>query len=217
MEEIVLKATPRDITGKQVKVMRRQGQLPAVLYGVGVQPTSIVLDLRETSRILSQTGTSALITLELEGKRIKVLIRERQRNPIGGVLRHLDFHAISMVQKLRIEVPVLLVGESPAVTEKDGVLVQSSEKVTVECLPADIPENVTGDISGLTDIGNALYVRDLIIPANATLVTDPDEMVANVSFQAAEEVEEVVEEVVEETEPEVIERGKIDDAEEASE
>jgi large subunit ribosomal protein L25 len=218
MEETVLKATHRTLIGKQVSQLRRQGQLPAVLYGVGLEPTPIALDHRETARILSHTAASTLITLDLEGKRHKVLIRERQRTPVGGVLRHLDFHAVSMVQKLKIDVPVVLTGEAPAVAEHEGILFQSTETVTVECLPGDIPENLTADLSELKEIGDAIYVRDLEVPDNVTLISNPDDVIANVTFQAAEEIEEVVvEEVVEETEPELVERGKRDEDEEAAE
>jgi large subunit ribosomal protein L25 len=219
MEEIVLKATHRDVIGKQVKVLRNQGQLPAVLYGVGLEPTPIVLDMRETSRILAHTPTSALVNLELDGKRHKVLIRERQRNPILGSLRHLDFHAVSMQQRLRIDVPVVLVGEAPAVKIEGVLLVQATETLTVECLPGDIPDNLSVDATVLHEVGDAIYVRDLKAPANVTIYTGPDELVANVIYQAVEEVEEAVveEEVDEDAEPEIIERGKRDgdEAEEA--
>jgi large subunit ribosomal protein L25 len=215
MEEIVLKATLRNVIGKQVKVLRNQGQLPAVLYGVGLEPTPIILDMRETSRILAQTPTSALITLELDGKRHKVLIRERQRNPLLGSLRHLDFHAVSMVQRLRIDVPVVLVGEAPAADAEGVLLVQATETLMVECLPGDIPDNISVDVSGLTEVGSAIYVRDIEPPANVSIYTGPDELIANVIFQAVEEVEEEVveEEIDEDAEPEVIERGKRDEDE----
>lgn len=214
MEETVLKATRRNVIGKQVSQLRREGQLPAILYGVGLEPTPLILDLKETSRILASTPTSALVNLEVDGKRHKVLIRERQRNPILGSLRHLDFHAVSMEQKLRIDVPVVLVGDAPAAEEEGLLLVQASETLTVECLPGDIPDNLSVDVSGLVQAGDAIYVRDIQAPANVVIYTGPDELIANVVFQAVEEVEEeVVEEEFEEAEPEVIERGKRDDEE----
>jgi large subunit ribosomal protein L25 len=208
MEEVVLKATRRDVIGKHVKVLLREGQLPAVLYGAGVDPTPIALNLKETSRLLTNLSPSALIALEVDGNRHMVLIREKQRNIMLGTLRHIDFLAVSMKKLLKMSIQIVMTGESEAVENQTGVLVTDMDSVEVESLPGNLPENIKVDISPLKEVGDSVYVRDLVVPENVTILAGPDEVVAHINALAAEEVTEAVEEEVDETEPEVIERGK---------
>ena len=210
MEEIVLKATHRSLLGKQVKAMRREGKLPAVIYGHHIDPVSIVLDLRETSRSLMGLAPSALVTVDVEGEKHKALVREKQRNKITGILLHVDFLAVSMTEKLRAQVYIEVTGVAPAIKEFSGVLVTGTDEVEVECLPQDLPERILADTSGLLKIGDGIYVRDLAVPEGVKILAEPDTMVALITAQAAveEEVAPVVEEVVAEGEPEVIEHGK---------
>jgi large subunit ribosomal protein L25 len=205
MEEIVLKAERRTVIGKQVKALRRAGKLPAVIYGHHIAPVAISLDARDTGRTLAGVSGSHLITIDLEGERLTTLVRDKQRNPIRGHLTHIDFLAVSMTEKLRTSVAIELHGEAPAVKELDGVLVKGLEEVEVECLPADLPESIVVDISSLKAIGDAIYVRDLVLPAAVEVLEDADEMIVLVTAQAAEEVEEVAAAAAE---PEVIEKGK---------
>jgi large subunit ribosomal protein L25 len=215
MEEIVLKANRRTVLGKQVKAIRREGQLPAVIYGHNIQPISIVLDLRDTSRSLQGIAPSALVTVDVEGELHRALVREKQRNKISGVLLHVDFLAVSMTEKLRAQVYIEVVGLSPAIKDFNGVLMTGLDELEVECLPNDLPERITADVSNLLKIGDGIYVRDLIVPKDVKILEEPDTMVALITSQAAEEEEvaPVVEEVVGE-EPEVIEHGKKEEEEE---
>jgi large subunit ribosomal protein L25 len=213
MEEVTIKAVKREVTGKQVKALRRQGLLPAVLYGRNFPPTPISLDLRDASHTLSHMTTSALVTVVLDGEKHLALVRERQRDFIRGTLKHIDFQVVSMKEKLRTSVSVVMVGESPAVTDFNGVLVTGLDEVEVECFPQDLPERIMADVSGLKQIGDAIYVRNLVISEKVEVLEDPNEVVVVVTAQAAEEVEEVVvEEVV--AEPELIEKGKKEEEEE---
>jgi large subunit ribosomal protein L25 len=205
MEEIVLNAKRREVIGKQVKALRRQGELPAVIYGRKKEPIAITLNLREASRILPGLSSSHLITVNVDGDRHTTLVREKQRHPVRGDLIHIDFLAVSMTEKLRASVPLAFEGLSPAVDEKDGILVTSLEQVEVESLPRNLPERIMVDISGLQNISDAIYVRDLLVPKGVEVLTNPDEMVVVVTAPAAEEVEELGEAAAE---PEVIERGK---------
>lgn len=216
MEEIVVKANRRDIIGKQVKALRRSGKLPAVIYGHAIEPTPIVLDLREATRLLNTLAPSALVTLEMDGDRHMTLIREKQRDFIYGTLKHIDFQIVSALEKLRVPVTINVEGESPAVKDFNGVLVNGLEEVEVECFPQDLPDHLTVNISKLVKIGDGLYVRDIVPPANVQILEDPNEMVVLVTGQAAEEVEEVVV-VPEGEEPEVIEKGKKEEEEEEEE
>jgi len=218
MDEVVLKADRRTVLGKQVKAIRREGKLPAVIYGHHIDPISIVMDLRDTSRSLTGLAPSALVTVDVEGTPHKALVKEKQRNKITGTLLHVDFLAVSMTEKLRSQVYMEIVGLAPAIKDFDGVLVTGSDEVEVECLPQDLPERIVVDVSGLLKIGDGIYIRDLTVPEGVKVLDDPDTMVALITAQAAveEEVAPVVEEVVTE-EPEVIEHGKKEEEEEEEE
>jgi large subunit ribosomal protein L25 len=216
MEQIVVKATHREVIGKQVRALRRAGKLPAILYGSGVEPTPILLDMREATRSLAHLPTSALVSVELDGERHLALVREKQRDFIVGTLKHIDFQAVSMKETLRVDVALQLTGESSAVKDFNGVLVTGMEEVEVECFPQDLPESIVVDISSLKKIGDGLYVRDIVPPPNVVIRESPDEMIVLVTAQAAEEVEAVaaVEVVEAGAEPEVIEKGKKEEEEE---
>lgn len=212
MEEIVLNAERRTVVGKQVKALRREGKLPAVVYGHHLEALPITLDAREASRVLAGITSSHLISINVQGDLHTALVREKQRHPVRGDLMHVDFLAVSMTEKLRTMVVIQLEGEAPAVKEKDGLLVTGVEELEVECLPADLPERIVVDISNLTDIGDTIYVRDVQLPPSVEVLTDPDEMVVLVTAPVTEEVEEV--EVEGAPEPEVIEKGKREEEEE---
>jgi large subunit ribosomal protein L25 len=215
MEEVVLKANRRNILGKQVKAIRREGKLPAVIYGHYIDPISIEMDLRDTSKRLTGLAPSALVTVEVEGTPHRALVREKQRNKITGILLHVDFLEVSMKEKLRSQVYMEITGLAPAIKDFSGVLVTGSDEIEVECLPQDLPERIIVDVSGLMKIGDGIYVRDLAVPEGVKILQDPDTMVALIAAQAAveEEVAPVVEEVVTE-EPEIIEHGKKEEEEE---
>jgi large subunit ribosomal protein L25 len=123
MEKVVLKASRRTVTGKQVGVLRRQGQLPAVLYGHHFDTTAVSLDLHTTSISLSGLSRSSLVYIDLEGNEHAALVREKQRDFIRGTLKHIDFQVVSLTEKIRAKVPVELKGISPAVKDLNGVVV----------------------------------------------------------------------------------------------
>lgn len=206
MENITIEATKREVIGKKVKALRREGKLPAIVYGHKFSPLPILLDYRQTSRSLAGVSSSQLIELNVDGQKIPVLVRERQHHPISGNLLHIDFLAVSMTETLRAFVPIDFEGEAPAVKDFGGIVVTGLEEVEVECLPKDLPEKITVDLSKLGNIGDGIYVRDLVVPAGVEVLSDGDEMVVLITAPEAEE--EAVEEEVEEGEPEVIEKGK---------
>lgn len=206
MEKVVLHATLRSVTGKQVGVLRREGKLPAIMYGYQVEPTPIVLDLREATRLLHGLTGSSVVTVEVDGKENSVLVREKQRDFIRGTLLHVDFLVISMTTKIRTDVAVEIVGLSPAVKDFNGVVTTGVSKVEVEALPQYLPERFIVDISHLAKIGDSIHVRDLPVLENVEVLEDGDEMIVNITAEAAEEAAEEV--VASAEEPEVIEKGK---------
>ncbi len=214
MSENVLKASPRTVVGKQVRALRRQGLVPAVLYGAGTEPRPLQMALRETTRALAHTSGATLFDLTVDGETHKVLVRETQRHTIRGELQHIDFLKVAMDQVIRTEVPIELVGEAPAVRTLGGILVTGVSEIEVEALPADLPDRIKVDLEVLAKIDDSLTVGDLFLGKGVKVLTPPDEQIAHVIFQAAEVVEEEVKEaVVAEAEPEVITRGKKEEEE----
>ena len=210
MEEVVIKAKPRAVKGKQVKVMRRTGELPAVLYGRSLDhPISVTLNMREASRVLPTITSSHLVIIDVDGERYPALVKERQRHPVHSGLLHVDFLVVSMTEKLRTNVVIVLEGDSPAVKNFNGVVMLNLEKIEVECLPGDMPERMVVNISNLRNIGDAVYVRDLKLPDTVEVLTNLDETVVVVTAQAGEEGAAVSLEGA--FEPEVIEKGKKED------
>jgi len=217
MEEVFLQASKRDVIGKQVKTLRREGVLPGIVYGRGISSIPISLNAHNANQILSAITSSSLIDLEIDGEKHTTLVREKQRDPVTGIVLHIDFYEVSMTEKLQTNVMLEFQGESPAVKELMGVLVTVLESLEIECLPQDLPDRIVADLSTLEEIGDSLYVRDILLPPNIELITDIDGLVVVISAPAVEEIEEVEEIEITEEEPEVIERGKEEEVEEAGE
>jgi large subunit ribosomal protein L25 len=204
-----LAATPRTVTGKQVGQLRRQGILPAVIYGPGTQPQSIQLNTREASKVLRRVHGAELIDLELEGQTRKVLVHDLQRDAIRGDFLHADLYVVDMARPIRVHLPIHLVGASPAVVSLSGILVRGIADLEVECLPGDLIKQVEADLGVLKEIGNSLHVRDLTLPSTIKVLTDPDEQVARVTYQAKEE--DLSTPTTATSEVEVIEKGKLEE------
>jgi large subunit ribosomal protein L25 len=216
MEKVVLEATKRDVVGKQVKALRRQGKLPAVIYGRHTDPININLDAHSASLSLGKLSSSSLVTIKLDGTEHIALVRERQRDYIKNRLLHVDFLAVSLAEKLRTAVSIRFVGVSPAVKDFNAVLVHNLEQIEVECLPGDLPERIDVDISVLERPGEGIRLRDVQVSDKVRLLGDPDTMVAVATFAKVEEEAPVagVEAVAAptEAEPEIsVERGKKED------
>lgn len=212
-----IKAEKRSVIGKQVKGLRREGKVPAVVYGAGLEPTAIELRSREAERALARVSGATLMDLELDGVTHKVLVREIQRHSIRRDLRHVDFLKVAMDQVIRAEVPIELLGEAPAVKTLGGVLVTGVQAIEVEALPADLPDRVTVSIEGLEKIDDKISVGDLAIGKGVRILTPAEDVVARVIYQVAEVLEEPTEAVAVAAEPEVIARKKEEEGEEGEE
>jgi large subunit ribosomal protein L25 len=219
MEKVVLKATKREVTGKQVNALRRSGKLPAVIYGRRTEPIAIALDAHGAGLALDKVGSSSLITVDVDGTEYPALVRERQRDYIKGTLKHVDFLAVSLTEKIRAEVRIEVTGTSPAVKDLNAVLVTGLHSLSVECLPTDLPDRIVVDISVLAQVGDGIHVSDLQVPEKVRVLDDLDEMVVVATYAKEEAVEEVVAPVegviageAEAGEPELsVERGKKED------
>ncbi|MFL7893871.1 MAG: 50S ribosomal protein L25 [Anaerolineales bacterium] len=216
MEEIVFEANRREVIGKNVKKLRRNGLLPAVVYGHSIEPVSISLNYKEASKTLDSISPSALVVLDIDGEKHYTLVRDKQRNPVRRTIIHVDFQAVSLTETVRADVTVNLIGEAPAVETYLGILVPSLEQLSIECVPTNLPDRIDVDLSGLTEIGDSILVSDIIAPEGVEILNDPDEVVVVVIAQAAEEEEEEEElelELEEGVEPEMVERGKREEEE----
>lgn len=208
MEKVILKVQPRTVVGKQVRALRRQGNLPGILYGHRIKPTPIQMEAHQATLILSKLTSSSLVTVELDGKEYPTLVREKQRNYIKGNLLHVDFQVVSLTEKIRTNVSIELTGTAPAVKEFNAVIVSNLTELEIECLPQDLPERVVVDISIIEELGDGVFVRDITISEDVEILSDPDEVIVIATAAKEEEIEEEIEEVEEEEEPEVIEKGK---------
>ena len=205
MEKFVLKATKREALGRQVGALRRAGKLPAVLYGHGIKSTPIMLDAHEATLRLSHLTSSSLVMVDLDGTEYPALVREKQRDYIKNRLLHLDFQVISMTEKVTTKVGIELTGTAPAVKAFNAVIITVLNELEVECMPQDLPARVVLDISGLTEIGAGIHVRDVVISDQVKILDDPAEMIvvatATREEKAVEEAPAEEEAAPEESEP----------------
>lgn len=201
---IQLDATKRTITGKQVKQLRNEGFVPAIVYGPDTEPISLTIDKRELRQVLLDAGGTQIIEINVDGEVIPTLAREVQRTALGGDILHVDFYQVSMNRAIRAEVPILLVGDNEMVNTGAAVLMQGLNTLTVEALPADLPPAIEVDVSSLEEIGDTIVVADLSLAAGATAIDDDTELVAKIDYpRVVEEEEEEEEELLFEEAPEV--------------
>jgi large subunit ribosomal protein L25 len=186
-----LRAEPRSIVGKKVRFLRRQGIVPGNIYGHAAS-SAIQVAARDLENTIRRAGRTQLVTLDVTGgDSTTVLVKGWQRHPYKGNLLHVDFFRVLMTETLRIDVPIRLIGEAPAVKLTGGTPFQSQATLSVECLPGDIPESIEVDISGLAEVDASIFVRDLVVAAGLTVLTDGDEQVVKIMAPTVElEVEE---------------------------
>ena len=217
MNEVSLTARKREETGKKIaKRFRREGRLPAVIYGGGEEPTPLTLDHRKFETFLRQhRGESVVINLEVEGGEAKkALLRDIQRDYIKNSVIHADFQQILMTDRITTTVSLVLTGDPVGVKRDGGVLEQALREVEIQCLASEIPEHLEVDVADMI-IGETLHISDLTFE-NVDINTDGGVSVVSVLAPMAEEVVEEEEERPDQEEPEIIGRGQ-DDEEEAEE
>jgi len=193
VKKIELQATKRDVLGKKVKLLRRQGIIPVHLFGHNVKSLALQCEAVELQRVLSQAGKTRLISLEIDkGKSPEtVVVREVQRDSLTEGLLHVDLYQVRITERIRVEVPIVPVGEAPALKSKENMLLQELNSLTIECLPNEIPPNVKVDLSSLTEAEQAIRVGDITLAEGITILNDRGLVVVKIGSRRREEVEEV--------------------------
>ncbi len=183
-----LVAQRREVTGKKVAVLRRAGQLPAVVYGHGHASEPIVVDAREFATLRRHVGRNALVDLKVGSERATpVLLHAVQEDPRSRAVIHADFFVVTMTEEMTVEVGIVIVGEASAIDKLGGTLLHLRETVQVRALPADLPPGLELDISSLDSFEAMLHVSDLQLPERVTLVTDGHEPLVRVQAPRVEE------------------------------
>lgn len=213
-EEIQLSVKPREIVGKQVRALRREGWIPLVIYGAHVQPRHMQAEERALRAVISKAGQNRLIRLDTgDGGQHVVITREIQREPISGNFWHIDFMEISLTEKMDIDIPVVLQGVPPLIKSGEGLLIHGLESVAVRVLPTDLIPEIVVDVSNLVNLNDAVHVADLKLGDKIEILTSGEEMLAKL-IPVKEEVV-AAEAPVATAEVEVVSKGKKEEEGEA--
>lgn len=205
-------ASKRDVLGKKVRFLRRKGLTPANVYGANMESVPLQIETSLLEQLIAGVGRNALVTLRIDGKRRVAMIRDIDRDALTDVLLHVGFFQVEMTHKVRVDVPIVFIGESPVEKISRLMLLHNISVLQVEALPSDLPRNIEVDISQLVEANQAIHVRDVQVSEGVDVLTDPDDVVvqvmeSRVEVEAeeilAEEVEAEVEEVEEGAPPEV--------------
>jgi len=191
---MILTATKRSKTDR-LALIRNNGMIPAVVYGVQVENTMISVPSVDFEKILKIAGESSTIVLELKGvgvsKKIDVLIHDIQVDPVKGFPIHIDFLAIDMNKLIKVSIPIEFIGLAPAEKDNLGVMVKVLHEIEIEALPKDLPHNVTVDVSVLLTLNDQIHVKDIVLPKGVSMKTNKEEVVALIGAIKEEPVEEV--------------------------
>jgi len=211
MEHIELQANTREVLGKKVRFLRRQGVIPAHLFGHGVKSVALQCDVVQLQNVLAQAGMTRLISLKLDKakKPRNVVVREVQLDHQTGKLIHVDFYQLRMEEKIRVDVPIILVGEAPALKSKENMLSQELSSLSIECLPDQIPAHIGVDLSSLTEVGQSIRVKDIVLDEKIAVLNGSEVLVVRVSLRSRERAEEEVAVAAEEVVAEVSEAAPV--------
>jgi large subunit ribosomal protein L25 len=188
MDKISLEAKTRDVLGRKTNKGRREGLIPAVVYGKGISGTNIWVKMLDFKRLIKKSGESTVIDLRIDEKDNRnVLIYDTQKDPVKDSYIHIDFFQVRMDEEIETEVELEYVGEAPAVKELGGVLVKNIDAIEVKCLPADLPSSITVDISSLKTFEDRITLGDLNISKKIELSIDLETVIVLVSEPRSEE------------------------------
>lgn len=190
MKRHTLTVEKRTIVGKKVKGLRREGILPANIYGKNVKSLSVQVKLKDFAEVFKEAGETGLIDLQMNGETRPVLIQNVQIAPLTRAPLHADFYQVDLKEKVKAMVPVVAVGEPKAVSEKIGILLQPLSEVEVEALPTDLPEHIEVNVEPLAAIDEQVLVKDLKVPTGVNILTDSEQVVVKVAQLVSKEAEE---------------------------
>lgn len=199
-ERRALPVEKRTIVGKGVKKLRREGKLPANVYGEDFVSQAVTVDRIAFTKVYRHAKETHVITLSFDGKEIPVLIQNTQKHPLSNAVLHIDFRKVNLKKKIEASVPFLFVGESEAVAKKGGDLITQTTHVAVEALPDALPESIEIDLTKLVEIGDEIKVADLPKDSNYEVTDEPEKVIVRVN----EHKEESIEPKLESAEPEQI-------------
>jgi len=194
MDQIELKVTKREVLGKKVRFLRREGITPVHLFGHGIESLALQCDTANLRQVLAEAGQTALVNLKVDGEKRPrtVMVREVQIVSLKSELLHVDFYQVEMAELIKVEVPVILVGEAPALKSREFILTHELNTLSVECLPAKIPASIEVDLSSLTEPDQALRVKDIELDKEVTVLNDPELVLARIRPRPVERVEEPI-------------------------
>lgn len=201
MQRIPLKAKEREILGKKVRFLRRDGLIPAHVFGNKVETEHVSVKLADFVKVYRQAGETGLIDLKIGEEKIRpVLVRDVQRDVVRDTPLHIDFYQVNLLEKVTVPVPVVLIGDEPeAVHIGEAVVIQPIGEVEVEALPTELPEKIEVDITGLKAIGDAITVSQLRVPEGVTILAEPEAVVVKLDTAVTEEMQKLMEEQAAET------------------
>lgn len=190
MVKLQLTVEKRKIFGRQVKKLRQAGILPANIYGKKTKSLAVAVKLADFSKVYKQTGETGIVELkvEKEEKTRPVLIHNVQTHPVTDYFLHVDFHQVVLTEKTRAVVPVAIVGQSRAVTDKKGVLLTILSELEAEALPKDLPEKLEIDVRNLLEVDDQILVKDIKVAKGVVILNQPEEVVVKIGALTKEEV-----------------------------
>ncbi len=189
MKKHPLSAQPREALGRKVKKLRQKGMIPATVYGKKIKSVSITILAEDFAKIQKSAGETGLIDLTLNNEVLPVLIHHIQIDPVYGHLLHIEFHQVDLKEKVITRVPLVLTGQSSAVTQKLGVMLSVLDEIEVEALPTELPEHISVDISTLNQVNDEIKVSDLQTPGEIAVLTGPDLTVVKIAPLVTKEAE----------------------------
>ncbi|MCJ7491260.1 MAG: 50S ribosomal protein L25 [Dehalococcoidia bacterium] len=183
MDRVELTVAQRSVLGKKVKALRRSGITPANVYGHRIESQAVEVDTVTLAHTLKTLERNAILSLRIEGEKAvrPVIVREVRRDILNDKILHVDFYQVSLAEKMKADVPFILVGKAPAVEDLGGILLQGLDSIAVEALPADIPPHIEIDISSLTTFDSSVHVRDLVIDPKVHVLTEGDSVITSVA------------------------------------
>ncbi len=184
-----LAAQKRQQLGRGVKALRKQGLIPAELYGKGIENVHLAVLAKEFKKVFKAAGENTIVNVSVEGKKHPVFIHDVATDCVSDEILNIDLYQVRMDEKIKIGVPLEFVGIAPAIKAKNGILVKALQELEIEALPTDIPHMITVDLTKLEDIGQSIYVKDIAVPAQVRVMVMPDTVVATITAQVTEEEE----------------------------